>query len=678
MKKVFLLAGAFIFASILTTFAKQITPEQSRLVAEEVLSSSATLRNNSSDLELVQTVYDKSGDLRSETVLYYVYKITEDKGFVIVSGDDCFYPVIGYSLENRYETDNVPPNFRLWMDDVESGISKAIRENKQATERTAKAWDAYLNDDTHSLRSSQAVGALIETKWDQGEPFNKNCVFSGTTTSAGCIATVMAQIMNYYKYPRTGTNAIPAYITKTQKYHVSGIPVSEMTYNWSILRNIYSYDATGASIEEVNKLMFHCAVSVETDFDPESSNANTKNAAVALANYFGYDQGTHYKSRIYYSDDEWKAILKAELDRLHPIIYTGQRSTGSGHGFICDGYDDKDLFHFNFGWTGAHDGFYTIDGIQFPYYNTAIIGIQPDTGENNNVPSEVVIGPNQGSYIFRDISSATTEISQNEDFSVNGSFWNIGIGTFTGSIGYVLLNTDYTFVENIGSSSQTLIPGQLTGLRGITCNVSDNVPEGNYIIKPAILSSDGNIWQIVRAETGFVGELPLFIKQKIPTIPVTNVSLNRTEKKLLAGEEFQLTASIFPADASNTNLRWTSSDQSVATVSSTGLVKTFSEGNATISTITEDGGKTASCALTVKLSYANIDQSQPKITVYVNTGELYINTPFAETISIYSLVGSRIHHFDKPVGEWIINTGNTSKTLWIVKGSSGWIRKILL
>ncbi|MBQ3328000.1 MAG: Ig domain-containing protein [Clostridia bacterium] len=81
--------------------------------------------------------------------------------------------------------------------------------------------------------------------------------------------------------------------------------------------------------------------------------------------------------------------------------------------------------------------------------------------------------------------------------------------------------------------------------------------------------------------------------------PVTGVSLDKTELTLDEGDSATLAATVSPEDASNKNVTWTSSDEKVATVDATGKVTAIKAGTATITVTTEDGEKTATCAVTV-------------------------------------------------------------------------------
>ena len=83
------------------------------------------------------------------------------------------------------------------------------------------------------------------------------------------------------------------------------------------------------------------------------------------------------------------------------------------------------------------------------------------------------------------------------------------------------------------------------------------------------------------------------------TVPVTGVTLNTTSATVARGGTIQLTATVKPKDATDRNVTWSSNRTSVATVSGGGLVEAVGEGTATITATTEDGGKTASCEITV-------------------------------------------------------------------------------
>ena len=87
---------------------------------------------------------------------------------------------------------------------------------------------------------------------------------------------------------------------------------------------------------------------------------------------------------------------------------------------------------------------------------------------------------------------------------------------------------------------------------------------------------------------------------KAKTVAVTGVSLNKTSLTMTVGDTQTLAATVTPSNASNKSVTWSSSDTSVATVSSSGVVTAKAAGSATITVTTNDGGKKATCSVTVQ------------------------------------------------------------------------------
>lgn len=87
---------------------------------------------------------------------------------------------------------------------------------------------------------------------------------------------------------------------------------------------------------------------------------------------------------------------------------------------------------------------------------------------------------------------------------------------------------------------------------------------------------------------------------KVSLVHVSGVSLNHTSLDMIIGNNVQLTATIAPSDAYNKNIVWSSSNKSIADVSSSGVVTPKKKGTAIITATTSDGGYTASCTVTVK------------------------------------------------------------------------------
>ena len=125
----------------------------------------------------------------------------------------------------------------------------------------------------------------------------------------------------------------------------------------------------------------------------------------------------------------------------------------------------------------------------------------------------------------------------------------------------------------------------------------------------------------------------------VAPIAVTGVSLDQTAATLFVGETLNLEATVAPAEATNTDVNWSSSDDAVATVSDAGVVTAVSEGEATITVTTVDGDFTANAVVTVTIDDTSTDDfSLTSLNVFPNPvteGKLYItNQNFGQNVTV--------------------------------------------
>lgn len=119
---------------------------------------------------------------------------------------------------------------------------------------------------------------------------------------------------------------------------------------------------------------------------------------------------------------------------------------------------------------------------------------------------------------------------------------------------------------------------------------------------------------------GYTDTCIVTVKRPATDIAVTDVVVSKSTLDLEAGETYTLTATVYPTNATNKNVTWSSSNSSVATVgSSTGLVTAKGKGTATITARTSDGGYTDTCVVTVTVGVESITISPTNLTL--NVGE---------------------------------------------------------
>ena len=339
------------------------------------------------DLQLYYTVTSDNGQPCA-----YVFNFG-DEGFVIVAASDNVTPILGYSNEGAFDASNPYNGAMFMLETYKNSISYAIEKNIVPTPDVVGAWTSLRNCGKMSNNRGGTVGPLVQTKWNQNSPYNlyAPAVMGGQTGPggrcyAGCVATAMGQVMKYWNHPLQGEgehgyNCIgysPTYYNYGYQYANFGAT----TYHWELMPNSLG-NASQEQIEAVATLLYHCAVATDMTFDWDGSGTYSDLVPGAMAQYFDYDH-CQKLSRNSYSLTNWNAKLKAEFDLGRPVYYSGQSSSG-GHAFVCDGYDEDDLMHFNFGWSGSGDGFYAVDAIDYATSAAAIFNYVPTYVYNNTI-----------------------------------------------------------------------------------------------------------------------------------------------------------------------------------------------------------------------------------------------------------------------------------------------------
>ena len=355
-----------VFGLFLESFARSVDLEMAKTVGAKFMGTD--------DLQLA-TTYNTDKD----AVAFYVFNIPD--GFVIVSADDCETPIIGYSHEGRFNPNDVPPQMENYLQDFVARIQYGIENHIVGDKGTAKQWElvktiGWLKEH----RNSKAVDPLLTEMWEQGCLYNSLCPEMGKVpcghAEVGCVAVAMGQIMHYWGYPTSGWGS--------HSYYNQGVQLSadfgSTTYDWEHMPDSLTENSSDAEIEAVATLLFHCGVSVNMKYTNNGSGADSGAVPDALIRYFNYSRRLHSEKRNDYSTEEWLLMLKDCLDKQQPVYYTGHGPQG-GHAFVCDGYDNNDLLHFNWGW-GRANGYFALGhlnpiGFQFNNDNSAIFDIVP-------------------------------------------------------------------------------------------------------------------------------------------------------------------------------------------------------------------------------------------------------------------------------------------------------------
>lgn len=398
MKKLGLIVGFILM--LLPVFGEKVPKHMAQEVALKFFSARGLEGKN-----VIETLEVFKGDV----VAFYVINF-EPEGWALLAADDRIKPVLAYSLTGKFTVNEslISPETRYWIDNYREQIHSVIKENKLPKN---KDWNKWLEGNEIQLKSaSSSVSPLLSVTWNQNTGWNRFCPEDeegpGGHAYVGCVAVAMAQAMTVVKYPAQpqGKNSYvhDKYGTIYLNYD------NEAPYNWNEM-------PANSANDENARLLYHCAVAVNMDFGPDGSGSLSSRVAGALKEHFGYTGEVKYFKR-FDSDFEWKSLLKSELNKGNVLIYSGDPGTGDpGHSFNIDGYDINDYFHFNWGWSGKYNGYYTIDNInpgtdKFNQNQDVVTGIsEPYFGPTDIILSNLQVSEELpvGSFV------ATVEVEDN-------------------------------------------------------------------------------------------------------------------------------------------------------------------------------------------------------------------------------------------------------------------------
>ena len=422
MKKLtFTLLGLLVS---MLTFAGHVNEQEARQRALEFLHQGpvSESRSNAKTDNYLQTA-------QIEQTMFYVFNVGEQDGFVIISADDQTQPVLGYSKQGTFDAETISPEMKWWLDGYETQL-KAVREGK---ERLAEP-----------TANHAAIAPMVSSQWNQSAPYNLLTKTSSSQYVTGCVATAMAQIMYYHKWPEQVTETLPS---------PDGLmlDLDPTTFNWSLMRDRYNRTDTDDGAQEVAKLMKYCGYAAKMNYGDGSSGAQSYNAVEGLRRYLGYHYTTEEVMRADYTTAEWDELIYNELANQRPVLYTGYSASG-GHAFVCDGYDGNGMYHINWGWGGVSDAYFLLSLLNpddqgiggFPgedgysVWQSAIIGIQKATQAYDGIRLELDQINSNSTQASRTSATQDFVVTANvslstEDESLIGNKYDVAMGLYQGN-----------------------------------------------------------------------------------------------------------------------------------------------------------------------------------------------------------------------------------------------------
>lgn len=534
--RLLLFAGSLLMPMVLMAGPRSF--QQAKAIAEK----QAALLGVTIDQKAMAKVRKQGskGDINLSQESYYVFPNANSKGFTIVSGDDRLPEIVGYASQGSYDENNLPAGFVSFMKAYQNLYNKVNMGDAEALKNLAeiKAWrnkiaqkkNAALSHSnassnaSASAETSSAVAPLLgDIAWDQTSPYNNMCpkYDSVHVAATGCVATAMAQVMAYYKYPKQLKADIPGYVNRWNgiPMEIPTITQEEGIYDWDNMLPKYNKEANATQQQKdaVAKLMYHCGAAVQMNYGPESA---ASVSATKLAKYFGYDADLMMDlNRSSFTLDKWMQIIDTELAAGRPVLYSGQASDG-GHQFICDGKDGEGLYHINWGWSGSQNGYFDLSllnpekggtgsGNSTEGYNrlcSMTIGIAPDNGV---VDAPLATVPDIKAMNYGFLETTTKDTRENPDEAFD--FWlDYGLGnqTYQAFSGYAALGIlqkdgSYRIVSQKARINVDPIPGEgMISVVDVNFRVNEAFEVGTVTLCP-LYSKDGENWTLCDVPSSF-------------------------------------------------------------------------------------------------------------------------------------------------------------------------------
>lgn len=393
MRKGYLLLSILLVFSIIAAKANPVGEQEAKTIGAKYLNSSINLKASVSEMVLAKTYFMSNGE-----PAFYVFNAT--KGYVIVSAQDVAIPILGYSDEGYFDANDIPETMDFWLKDYADQIQYGIETRNIDEEKTKKQWEMVKNTGRLSEKRGDrtVVGPLLRDKdtgeeilWNQTQIYSTQCPEVPNTENhyaAGCVPVSMSQIMRKWECPSpTGYGE-----HTSDGSHHEYVNFGETSYDWdnmpiSLNEEVLGRTPTDTEITAVGTLLHHAGVAIDAFYKLTGTDAHSEKARDALVTYFGFSDEA--KLELLTNKDDsialWKVKLRSSLDHDYPMYYSGTHSGSLGHAFACDGYDDDDNFHINWGYDGNCNGYFPIGGLnygsgtsgQYNANNDAIFNLHP-------------------------------------------------------------------------------------------------------------------------------------------------------------------------------------------------------------------------------------------------------------------------------------------------------------
>lgn len=487
---------------------------------------------------------------------FYIFTAENNNGFVIVSGDDELPAIVGYSTDATNYTTEMSDALVAWLgeyseyvDEVRAGIIEPVQVRAAAGTR---------------------VEPMLKTSWNQGTPYNNMCpTINGSLPPSGCTATAMTQIMKFHEWPEHPKTSI------TWKSNITGeteyINIASHYYDWANMLEHYRGSYTQEQADAVALLTVDVGKAIGSSYGLSGTGSNEYNAAMAMVNVFNYSSDVVVVRRGETTEEEFVALIRENLEARQPVMFTGQgQSFSSGHAFVCDGIDEENLLHIDWGWDGSYNGFFDMTYMQpegtgtgggSGRYNVAqaiIANIHPkESGERGRAGDPTLYDtrindPVTGTELDEYVADASTGTAE---FKITASFLNWSHSTVNTNLAFALENEngnyEYSEIEDFKLSIDL---DKAVGYHiSFNYDISGKT-EGCYNIKLCYKQKDGS-YKFMPGDNNMVIEVgsgKATLRKATPDVELSNFDFLTTP--LYKGDRLSFTAEFVNRNKANSTV----------------------------------------------------------------------------------------------------------------------------
>ena len=359
-KTFFVLSLVFAFSS---AFCGNVNKKTAEIVAKNCYFQQMNLFEAPVDYNNIEIESTTLKEQNGTPIMYVVEFV--GGGYVLVSAQESMVPVLGFNTTPglKFDTKDRGPEYNYFINYMMNVIENLANVKYPQEEYITKEWKAYTTHSPETLIANKdrdvEVGPLLSTTWNQDYPYNYYAPLDeagpGGRCYAGCVATAMSVVMNYWGWPIQGEGQTAYYASG---YGVQSANFGETTYRWDLMPTALSTAFPDSVIFASALIQYHAGVSVQMMYDPDGSGAYSAQVPYAVQTYFKYPTASYYQKS---NTSSWESTLIQQLSQGYVLYHNGQASDG-GHAWNCDGYrtiGTTTTFHHNFNWGGYQNDWFT-------------------------------------------------------------------------------------------------------------------------------------------------------------------------------------------------------------------------------------------------------------------------------------------------------------------------------